>query len=431
MGREGWQQRRLGDISSFLNGDRGHNYPSRREFVETGIPFINAGHLRGGGVDFSSMNYVTRHKYEALGGGKVERGDILYCIRGSLGKAALTENTAVPGAIASSLVIIRPSADANARFLFLMLTGPWGQAMIRRLDNGSAQPNISANSLQDQVMELPGFPEQRQIAEILDTLDEAIRKTESIIAKLRQVKHGLLIDLLTRGIDDNGELRDPERHPEQFKDSPLGRIPNVWEVQPASVVCEAVIDCKNRTPPATGSGHPVIRTPNVREGEFVPAGLTFTDPSSYEIWTQRGKPRAGDVLITREAPVGEVCLLPQWLSPACLGQRMMMYRPDSTRLHNEFMVVALQSRSVQKVLIDWAGGSTVGHVRVGDIRRLPVPVPPLPEQYAIADVWRRLRERLRRESRSLDKWQVLKHGLMEDLLSGQVRVTSLLEQAAQ
>ena len=79
---------------------------------------------------------------------------------------------------------------------------------------------------------LPPLPEQRRIAEILDTLDEAIRKTEQVIAKLQQMKQGLLHDILTRGIDDNGELRDPDRHPEQFKDSPLGRIPRGWEVRP-------------------------------------------------------------------------------------------------------------------------------------------------------------------------------------------------------
>ena len=77
---------------------------------------------------------------------------------------------------------------------------------------------------------LPPLPEQRQIAAILDTIEDAIHKTEQIIAKLKQVKQGLLHDLLTRGIDDNGELRDPERHPEQFKDSPLGRVPWGWEV---------------------------------------------------------------------------------------------------------------------------------------------------------------------------------------------------------
>ncbi len=79
-------------------------------------------------------------------------------------------------------------------------------------------------------VDLPPLPEQRQIAAILDTIDDSIRKTEQVIAKLKQVKQGLLHDLLTRGIDDNGELRDPERHPEQFKDSPRGRIPRGWEM---------------------------------------------------------------------------------------------------------------------------------------------------------------------------------------------------------
>ena len=70
-----------------------------------------------------------------------------------------------------------------------------------------------------------------RIAEVLDTLDEAIRRTELVIAKLEQIKQGLLHDLLTRGIDDNGELRDPDRHPEQVKDSPLGRIPRAWQTR--------------------------------------------------------------------------------------------------------------------------------------------------------------------------------------------------------
>jgi type I restriction enzyme S subunit len=88
---------------------------------------------------------------------------------------------------------------------------------------------------------VPPLPEQRRVAEILDTLDEAIRKTEQVIAKLQQMKQGLLHDLLTRGIDDNGELRDPDRHPEQFKDSPLGRIPERWEVLPLGQVAEMLV----------------------------------------------------------------------------------------------------------------------------------------------------------------------------------------------
>ena len=107
--------------------------------------------------------------------------------------------------------------------------------------------HLSGAKLAQFPLPTPRLPEQRQIAAILDTIDDAIRKTEQIIAKLKQVKRGLLHDLLTRGIDDNGELRDPERHPEQFKDSPLGRIPKEWEITTLSALCAAVVDCPHST----------------------------------------------------------------------------------------------------------------------------------------------------------------------------------------
>jgi type I restriction enzyme S subunit len=270
--------------------------------------------------------------------------------------------------------------------------------------------------------------EQAQIAVVLDTLDTTIRQTEAIIAKLKQVKQGLLHDLLTRGIGANGELRPPPSEaPHLYKASPLGWIPREWRLLPADHACEAVIDCKNRTPPEATSGHPVIRTPNVRDGRFVRDGLAYTDSLSFAIWTQRGQPRRGDVLITREAPVGEVCLLPEDMTDACLGQRMMMYRPDPTILESDFMLIALLSAPVQKSLLDLAGGSTVGHVKVGDIRRLRIPIPPRDEQVQIVQAYGVSQARLASEQALSAKLQQQKSGLMDDLLTGRVRVTPLLQ----
>lgn len=99
---------KLGDISKLINGDRGKNYPSQADITDDGeIPFINAGHLNGGSIDFSEMNYISQDKYDKLNSGKFQKGDILYCLRGSLGKKAIVNND-INGAIASSLVIIRP-----------------------------------------------------------------------------------------------------------------------------------------------------------------------------------------------------------------------------------------------------------------------------------------------------------------------------------
>ena len=116
---------------------------------------------------------------------------------------------------------------------------------------------------------------------MLDIVDKAIAKTEAVIVKLRQVRTGLLHDLLTRGLDANGQLRNPVTRPEQFQDSPLGRIPREWDVRPIDTVRTEIIDCKNRTPPYTNSGFPVLRTSNVRDGELITDDILFTNADGY------------------------------------------------------------------------------------------------------------------------------------------------------
>ncbi|MDF1660073.1 MAG: restriction endonuclease subunit S, partial [Verrucomicrobiales bacterium] len=107
---DGWTTKRLGELCDLENGDRGKNYPSKSVLVEEGIPFINAGHLNSGRVDMSTMNYIPEERFEILRSGKIRRGDLLFCLRGSVGKAALVSNVD-KGAVASSLVIVRPRED--------------------------------------------------------------------------------------------------------------------------------------------------------------------------------------------------------------------------------------------------------------------------------------------------------------------------------
>lgn len=293
---------------------------------------------------------------------------------------------------------------------------------------GSGLRHLRKNYVRELSLLPPQLPEQEKIAEVLSTLDRAIEQTDALIAKQKRIKTGLMQDLLTKGIDAHGNIRSEATH--AFKDSPLGRIPVEWDISPAENLCEAVIDCKNRTPPETADGHPVIRTPNVRNGEFVWTDLAFTDPSSYEIWTSRGQPRAGDVVITREAPFGEACIIPKQLFAPCLGQRMMMYQPDANKVRADYLVYAIYSQRVQKRLVELAGGSTVGHIRVGDIRTLPIPHPiDVKEQENIASALNGISVALKGAANNQSKLISLKAGLMRDLLTGERRVTALLAQA--
>jgi type I restriction enzyme S subunit len=168
---EGWCWVRLQDVARFLNGDRGKNYPNQSEYVETGLPFINTGHIRPNGtLSSEDMHYITREKFDELSGGKIQPGDLVYCLRGALGKTA-TVDPLTEGAIASSLVIIRPGEPYYARFLYYFLVSPLGRAEIKKYDNGSAQPNLSAASVAQYVVPMPP---RREVCALSAALDETL-----------------------------------------------------------------------------------------------------------------------------------------------------------------------------------------------------------------------------------------------------------------
>ena len=188
---ETWVWVSLGELGRFINGDRSKNYPSKNLRVATGVPFINAGHLRDGDVSLKGMDYITEAHFNLLGGGKVEKGDVLYCLRGSLGKSAIVSSIS-RGAIASSLLIIRPSKSIHARFLYAYLTSPLGESMISKYDNGSAQPNLSAANLKKYLVPLPPLDEQRRIVAKVDQLMALVDQLETQLAESQATAEKLM-----------------------------------------------------------------------------------------------------------------------------------------------------------------------------------------------------------------------------------------------
>ena len=203
---KGWVETTLGDVCQFENGDRGKNYPNRNEYVESGIPWINTGHIqRDGTLSQSEMNFISRGKYESLRSGKIQPGDLVYCLRGAtLGKTALVDPLTV-GAVASSLVIIRPNNMLDGRFLYSFLTSPHGQGLIKGYENGAAQPNLGAKSVAKYPISLPTLAEQKVIVKKLANLAAETQRLESIyqqkLAALEALKKSLLNQAFT------GQLR--------------------------------------------------------------------------------------------------------------------------------------------------------------------------------------------------------------------------------
>ncbi|MDP3474428.1 restriction endonuclease subunit S [Hydrogenophaga sp.] len=159
-------------------------------------------------------------------------------------------------------------------------------------------------------------------------------------------------------------------------------------------LCLLVVDCPHATPKWTDSGVVVLRNQNIKGGRLDLSSPSFTDEAHYLGRTRRAAPRAGDIVITREAPMGDVCLIPPGLK-CCLGQRQVLLRPDPSQVDSRFLLYALQSPYLQHQ-IGWneGTGSTVSNLRIPVLEALRVPTPPLSVQQEIAETLGALDDRI-------------------------------------
>jgi type I restriction enzyme S subunit len=193
-----WTVKTLGDTCVFENGDRGTNYPSPASFAGSGIPFVNAGHVAEGRIDRGVMDYITKESYARLGSGKFKPSDILFCLRGSLGKFGVIDSDFGEGAIASSLVIVRArSGSLRSDYLSCYFNSELCTRMIEMWAGGAAQPNLGAQDLARFLIPLPPLPEQTAIAEVLSDMDAEIAALERRRDKTGALKQGMMQELLT------------------------------------------------------------------------------------------------------------------------------------------------------------------------------------------------------------------------------------------
>ena len=159
-----------------------------------------------------------------------------------------------------------------------------------------------------------------------------------------------------------------------------------WKSAPLSELCEQIADCPHSTPLWTDSGVIVLRNQNIRGGRLDLSSPSYTDEAHFDQRSRRASLRSGDLVLTREAPMGEVCMIPDNLR-CCLGQRMVMLRPDPEKCDSQFLLYSIQSDTVQhEIKVNEGTGSTVSNLRIPLLEALPIPHPPLAEQKAIAAV---------------------------------------------
>lgn len=199
-------------------------------------------------------------------------------------------------------------------------------------------------------------------------------------------------------------------------------VPNGWIRLPIKDVCESIIDCVNKTAPVVDyqTNFKMIRTTNVRNGRVDTDNVRYVTEETYRQWIRRGAPKKGDIIFTREAPVGEVGVLED-SNGVFLGQRTMMYRADGGKVNNYFLFYSLTSQFCQKQIDDFSNGGTVGHMRVPDCGEIIVNLPPLAEQRGIAKILAVWDKAIATTERLIVNSQQQKKALMQQLLTGKKR----------
>ncbi len=299
---------------------------------------------------------------------------------------------------------------------------------------------LNKAKMAEMIVNLPPPGEQAKVAQVLDTLDTAIHETEAIIAKLKAVKQGLLHDLLTRGIAANGELRPPQvEAPHLYKESPLGWIPKAWEVKQLAELL-ATIDPAMRSGPfgsallkqeLVSAGSPLLGIDNVHTERFVADYTRFVTHKKFAELA-RYAVRPADLMITIMGTVGRCCLVPEDIEQALSSKHTWTITLDQ-RLYSPYLAM-LQVNYSPWVLTHFAKdqqGGTMAAIRSETLRATLFPTPPREEQRLMEDRLRQISKRIDLEVDSFAKMHAEKSGLMDDLLTGRIRVTPLLAEAAQ
>jgi len=289
---------------------------------------------------------------------------------------------------------------------------------------GTTRQRINLSILKSIKIPAPSLKEQRRIAEVLDTTDEAIQKTESLIAKLKAMKQGLLHDLLTRGIDENGKLRDPNAHPEQFKNSPFGRIPRKCKIKRCKSICHEIIVGIVIRPAQYYrlSGVPILRSANIREDGIDPTDLVYMSEESNALLS-KSQIHTGDVLTVRTGYPGTSCVVTSEFNGAnCVD--LIISRPGP-KIISEYLAIWINSDLGKNQVLKTQGGLAQQHFNVGELEKLLICSPDLSEQMRILDIFRSHSARLHVEEHYFAKLNIQKKGLMHDLLTGRVRVKVL------
>jgi len=344
------------------------------------------------------------------------------------GKAAIVPEMETEVGIGSTeYAVLSPKREViNPRLLYyLSKSYPVHNYAVSRMRGSTGRQRVPFSVFRRELdIALPPHPEQRKIATVLYTTDQAIKKTEEIIEQEERVLKGTLNELFTRGVDESGSLRpSPDDSPESYEEAGRYSVPTEWNVDSLQNLCTENITYRIVQPgPHVEDGVPYINTEDMTDGDIPTEGLSKTSQEIAEKYS-RSEIHTGELVVTIRATIGAVDQVPSELDGANLTRGTARVVPGDS-IDNRFLLWAIRSNIIQSELEARVKGTTFDEINLDQLGKIPIPYPTdMKEQTTIVDILSTIDSRIESEKSHLESLHRLKHGLMQDLLSGTVRTT--------
>lgn len=408
----------VNDKSSIVAGPFGSNLKVS-DYIDSGVPIIRLQNIERNKFITKDIKYISNEKAKELNYHSFKKGDIVLAKLGSpIGKTCIVPDFMNYGIVVADVVRIRTSEKkASPKFLEYMLNSPTCAKQLVQGTIGTTRPRVNLSDIRNLKISMPTLPEQHKIASILSKVDEQIEQTEQIIERTEILKKGMLQKLLTKGIGHT-----------KFKKTELGEIPEEWECKKLSNLIEVhhgfAFESKYFT--AIPNGIIVLVPGNFhRDG-----GLYFNKNTKYYIgeYDPKNVLNNGDLLTVMTDLSPKMLILGRTvklnhkkiiLHNQRIG-KIEILKPDE--LDDEYLLCLLNSDQIRTEIKMTSTGTTVKHTSPHKIKSVKIPIPPLVEQQQIASILYKVDSQIQDNQSYLAKLQELKKGLMQDLLTGKVRV---------
>lgn len=415
---KGWE---IVKLSKLLKLKGGNAFKSN-DFIDKGIPVLKISNInKSGQIDLK--DYVCVEELEEYKDYLLAENDIVVAMSGATtGKMGRVKFKDLPLYLNQRVgkFEIKNKDILDNDFLYFNVNSP--QFIEKLLVNaiGGAQPNISSKQIEELEIPIPPLEEQKKIADILSTVDKKIAFVEENINVTEELKKGLMQKLLTEGIGHT-----------EFKDSELGRIPESWEVIPFIELADKNIkhsftggpfgsDLKSEH--YTDIGVRVIQLQNIGDGYFINNDFVYVSEEKAEL-LKSCQIYPNDIILAKMAePVARACLIPDFESKYVMCSDGIRLKVDNSKFNTEFIFYSINYDNFRKIAVARSNGTTRLRIGLSALKSIPILIPPLEEQKQIAEILSTVDKKLENLKEKKQSFEELKKGLMQKLLTGEVRV---------